>query len=193
MANVPIATDGVASLVGPNWGIEMGFDLNTDTDKHYYTPEEDANYPWLNGIFVEAPYPPNFPAGIRLGNDVTADHLLLYDVTTAGAIEQIMNLPDRQRVAMAGDPVTLLNINREGGRLWLRLFPTGSDSGAITAAAPINTQLSINNVGRICILQPGQALRAHLKINNIGTAYGVAHAGMIMVEMVNKPTPHNLT
>lgn len=192
MPNVPTATDGVAGLVGPNWGIESGFDLNTDTDKYYDTPETDVNYPWVNGIFVEAPYPTR-PKGIRLGTDVTADHLLLYDVTVAGQSEQIMNLPDRQRVITAGEAATLLNINREGGRLWLRLFPTGSDTGAITSSTPINTELSINVLGRICVRLGGQNLRAHLKRNNIGATYPTAHAGMIMVEMVEKPAPHNLT
>jgi len=192
MPNEPTATDGVAGLVGPNWGIESGFDLQEDTDKHYYTPETDDNYPWPNGIFVEAPYP-TAPNGIRLGTDVTADHLLLYDVTLAGPIEQIENLPDRQRVIVAGQAATLLNINHEGRRLWLKLFPTGSDTGAISASTAINTELSINAIGRICIRQGGQNLRAHLKINNIGATYPTAHAGMIMVEMVEKPVPHNLT
>lgn len=192
MPNVPTATDGVAGLVSPNWGIESGLDLQTDTDKHYFTPEEDANYPWVNGIFVEAPYPGNLN-GIRLGNGVTADHLLLVDVTTAGLIEQVMNLPSRQRVTQAGQPATLLNINREGARLWLKVFPTGSDTGAITAATPINARLSIDNLGRICLQGPGQSLRAHLKMNHIGAAYPTPHAGMIMVEMVEKPAPHNLT
>lgn len=192
MPNEPTATDGIAGLVGYNWGIESGFDLNTDTDKRYYTPEEDANYPWANGLFVEAPYPGN-QNGIRLGTDVTADHLLLMDVTTAGLIEQVLSMPDRQRVITAGDPAMLLNINREGGRLWLKLFPTGSDTGAITAATPINTPLSINAVGQICIQGAGQQLRAHLKRNHIGAAYPTPHIGMIMVELVEKPTPHNLT
>jgi len=192
MANEPTAVDGVAGLVGYNWGIESGFDLNTDTDKRYYTPEEDANYPWPNGIFVEAPYPGN-QNGIRLGTDLTADHLLLMDVTTAGLREQIMDIPDRQRVIRAGDPAMLLNINHEGRRLWLRLYPTGSETGAITVATAINTPLSINAVGRICIQGVGQQLRAHLKRNHIGAAYPTPHVGMIMVELVEKPTPHNLT
>lgn len=191
MPNEPTAVDGVAGLVGPNWGIESGFD-EKDTDKRYYTPETDNNYPWPNGIFVEAPYP-GAPIGIRLGTDVTSDHLLLYDVSLAGPIEQIENLPDRQRVIVAGQAATLLNINHEGRRLWLRLFPTGSDTGNIQAGTAINTQLSITALGRICVRNGAQILRAHLKMNNIGAAYPTAHAGMIMVEMVEKPVPHNLT
>ena len=193
MPNAPTASDGVADLVIPNWGIECSYTLEDDVVKTYNTPDTDDEYPWANGIFVEAPWPPNSPYGMRLGTDVTADHLLCDSVSTAGLIEQILNLPDRQRVVTAGDPCRLLYVNGQRGRLWLRLMATGSDTGAISSSTPINTPLSINSVGRICIRQAGQSIRAYLKRNHIGAAYGTSKRGMIMVEMAPKPEPHNLT
>lgn len=182
--NTPDISHGSVGASEMNWKIDEGFDYHKDSTRLYKSPETvDEDIP--NGTFVEAPDPTNDPY-FRVGGE-DANHMLLYDVSTVqhfGAnMAQLVG--DRFRTAGPDQFVWLLNINHAGGkRMWLKLYATGSATGALDSSTPINTALGIGSDGLIQLVQVGAATRAYLKRNNIATD------GWILIEFVEPPQPY---